>query len=134
MSAPLVITHPGGPRTIPAYTVQPRSASWARSPSPTRGAGSVIRNPGDHRQYVTPITFLASLPAASLALAYDLAYTVVAEARSATAIAWHEGTVTVQGLLNWYAVPTDPALITLTLTFMPTTPTITPNPIPPPPP
>ena len=118
---PLTITHAGGVRELPPYTMQPLTRSFARTFVPNVGRIE-DQNPlvalGDGREVPSEIALTATVENGSLAGAYALAYQVVQEAEVATAVAWHWGSVNIRALLGFSMRP-EVDRVLLTLRFLP---------------
>lgn len=111
--------------TVEAYQASPRSVPHAVTPAATRGTIKVIRTRGDHQPQVTSLDFSIELPAATLALAYDAAYVLIAAAEQTVNVAWHEGDVDIAALITSSMTPVGPATIRVDLSWLPAAAAVT---------
>jgi len=118
----LTITHAGGTRVIDSYVVPAGTREWAYELEAIPEAYSThgIRVWGDRLERPSALVVEGAIPAATLAAAYRIAYTVVNEAETATVVQTHLGTRAVDGLLGFLARPERHNVVLLTLRFMPT--------------
>jgi hypothetical protein len=114
---PLIITHAGGVRCIPFYSMPEMQQRFANTVTTTRGA-SWARRDGDARPVPDRVVFDAVITAANLAAAYALAETVAQEARTATGVESNAGAVGISSLAAWRAEP-DVDRVRLRLEFFP---------------
>ena len=115
---PLKITHSGGARVLPLYTTQSRTRSFAVSfetvkstPRRTRVLGDLFENP-------SKLVFSVYLQEVNQSVSYALAYAIIDECESASAVEYHEGEQLVDGILGATVAP-DGLGVRLTLRFAP---------------
>lgn len=120
----LSITHAGGVRELIAYQVEPQGRSWARTLEavPERFSVHGIRAWGDGLENPSAVVVRASVPAATLPAAIALAYDIVRESGSATAVVTHQGARSVAGLLGFDMRPDGADVVSLSLRFAPRSP------------
>ena len=114
-----------GQRALQLYTMQPLSRPFARSFVPNVGqieGHAPLVTLGDGMQVPSEVALTATVEGGSLAGSYALAYQIVQEAETATAVAWHWGSVNVRALLG-YDVRPDADRALLTLRFLPSSAT-----------
>jgi len=115
----LVITHAGGTRVLPSYTVANRTRSFAVSLETARGSGRRTRVLGDRLENPSELTVTAFIQEATQAASYVRAYDVVDECESASSVSYHEGVQVVDGIVGASVTP-DGLGVRLTLRFAPT--------------
>jgi hypothetical protein len=114
-----VITHATGTRSIAAYSLPDWERSYALETVRPHGSSEVVTY-GDRLIDPAVYSVRCTLTGASLAAAYQLAFTVIEEANSATQVATYEGTLLVDGIVTALVEPADHGSVALTLAFAPT--------------
>jgi hypothetical protein len=114
----LVITHAGGTRVLPSYTVANRTRLFAVTLESTRGTVRQTRVIGDRLENPSELTVTAFIQEASQAASYVRAYDVIDECESASSVSYHEGVQVVDGIVGASVTP-DGLGVRLTLRFAP---------------
>jgi len=102
-----------------AYQVQPRSVEYVRNITGMATGGSP-KTRGDNKPNPAPLVVDITLWSIGLAEAAEYAFFLISKANESVEVIWHEGSLAVQGLLN-YRLRHREDQVLLRLAFAPAT-------------
>jgi len=114
---PFVITHAGGTSQFDIYTIAPRSRSYAVEARAT-SYSDIPRIDGDLLEIPNVVTVRVFIDEPTLSDAYDAAYAIIADARTASQIETYEGVLLVDGVML-ATIDVERPHVFLTLAFAP---------------